>query len=66
MTSKRFIYFILAVFIAGNLLMIFVQYNSAKNIENLTSGNEKLLYELRVNNELREMERDLLSVEKKK
>ena len=65
MTSKRFIYFILAVFIAGNLLMIFVQYNSSKNIENLTSGNEKLLYELRVNNELREMERDLLSVEKK-
>src|ERR1700684_1177918 len=63
MTSNRFIYLILSVFIAGNLLLIFVQYNSAKNIDNLISGNKKSQHELRVDNQLRELERDLLSVE---
>jgi signal transduction histidine kinase/CheY-like chemotaxis protein len=65
MTSNRFIYFILSAFIAGNLLLIFMQYNSVKNINNLIEGNEKLLYELQVSNQLREMERDLLSTESK-
>jgi CHASE3 domain sensor protein len=65
MTSNRFIYFILSAFIAGNILLIFIQYNSAKNIDNLIDGNEKLLHELRVSNQLRELERDLLSTESK-
>jgi signal transduction histidine kinase/CheY-like chemotaxis protein len=65
MTSNRFIYLILAAFIAGNLLIIFMQYNSAKNIHNLISGNKKLLNELTVGNQLRELERDLLSSELK-
>lgn len=65
MTSNRFIYFILSAFIAGNLLLIFMQYNSVKNINNLIEGNEKLLHELQVSNQLREMERDLLSTESK-
>ncbi|HXB45745.1 MAG TPA: ATP-binding protein [Puia sp.] len=65
MTSNRFIYFILSAFIAGNLLLIFMQYNSVKNINNLIGGNEKLLHELQVSNQLREMERDLLSTESK-
>jgi signal transduction histidine kinase/DNA-binding NarL/FixJ family response regulator len=63
MTSNRFIYFILAAFVAGNLLIIFMQYNSAKNIHNLITGNKKLLNELRAGNQLRELERDLLSSE---
>src|ERR1700730_475528 len=61
MTSNRFIYFILAAFIAGNLLIIFYQYNSTKNIYNLISGNNRLLNELKGGNQLRELERDLLS-----
>jgi signal transduction histidine kinase/CheY-like chemotaxis protein len=65
MTNNRFIYFILSAFVAGNLLLIFVQYNSAKNIHNLITGNKKLLNELKVGNHLRELERDLLSVESK-
>ena len=65
MTSNRFIYFILTAFIAGNLLIIFMQYNSAKNIRNLITGNKKLLTELNVSNQLRELERDLLSSELK-
>jgi signal transduction histidine kinase/CheY-like chemotaxis protein len=63
MTSNRFIYMILAAFIAGNLLIIFMQYNSAKNIHNLISGNNRLLVELNAGNQLRELERDLLSSE---
>ncbi|HWK08056.1 MAG TPA: response regulator [Puia sp.] len=65
MTSNRFIYFILSAFIAGNLLLIFMQYNSSKNIHNLITGNKNLLNELKVANELRELERDLLSTESK-
>ena len=63
MTSNRFIYMILAAFIAGNLLIIFMQYNSSKNIHNLIIGNKILLNELNAGNQLRELERDLLSSE---
>jgi signal transduction histidine kinase/CheY-like chemotaxis protein len=45
------------------LLLILVEYNSAKNIHNLIVGNEKLQNELIVHNQLRELERNLLSVE---
>ncbi|HMH33999.1 MAG TPA: response regulator [Puia sp.] len=65
MTNNRFIYFILSAFIAGNLLLIFMQYNSAKNLDQLIDGNQKLLHELKVANQLRELERDILSSENK-
>jgi signal transduction histidine kinase/CheY-like chemotaxis protein len=65
MTGKRIIFYILAAFIAGNLLVIFIQYNSAKNIRQLVGGNEKLLNELTVKSELQELEDDILSVENK-
>ena len=63
MTSNRFIYWVLSLFVAGNLLIVFVQYNSTKNIHNLITGNKKLLNELNAGNQLREAERDLLSSE---
>lgn len=63
MTSKRIIYYLLAAFIAGNLLLIFMQYNSAQNIDNLISGNEKLLDEFKIRTELRELEKDVISIE---
>src|ERR1700735_5180932 len=63
MTSNRIIYLVLTAFIAGNLLIIFVQYSSSKNIYSLITGNKKLLNELTVGNQLREAERDLLSAE---
>ena len=65
MTGKRIIYYILAAFIAGNLLLIYIQYNSAKNISTLISGNEKLLAEFKVSRELKELESDVISVERK-
>ena len=63
MTTKRFIPFIFCAFIAGNLLVTVVEYNSAKNLRNLITGNDKLQDELKIHNQLRELERDLLSVE---
>ena len=54
---------ILTAFIAGNLLIIFMQYNSSKNTHNLITGNKMLLNELNAGNQLRELERDLLSSE---
>ena len=65
MTSNRFIYFVLAAFITGTLLLIFIQYNSASNIEKLIKGNKQLLSELKAGNDLRELERDIISVESK-
>ena len=65
MTGKKIIFYILAAFIAGNLLLIYIQYNSAKNINTLIRGNEKLLEEFRVSSELKELEKDILSVEGK-
>src|SRR5450432_947268 len=60
MTSNRFIYFILSAFIAGNLLIIFMQYNSAKNIQLLITGNKRILNELRAGNQLRELDNEKL------
>ena len=65
MTSNRFIYLVLAAFITGTLLLIFIQYNSATNMEKLIKGNKKLLNELKAGNDLRELERDIISVESK-
>jgi len=65
MTSNRFIYFVLAAFVTGTLLLIYIQYNSSRNIDKLINGNKRLLNELKAGNDLRELERDILSVESK-
>jgi len=63
MSSKRIIFFLLTTYLIGNLLLIFIQYNWAKNLNTLIEGNEKLAYELTVSGQLKELERDILSVE---
>lgn len=65
MTGKKIIYYILTAFIAGNLLLIYIEFNSAKNISTLISGNEKLLEEFKVSSELKELETDISSLENK-
>ena len=65
MTGKKIIFYILTAFIAGNILLIFIQYNSAKNTTALIQGNEKVLREFNVSNNLKELEKDILSVESK-
>jgi signal transduction histidine kinase/CheY-like chemotaxis protein len=65
MANNRFIYSILAAFIAGMLLLVFIQYNSSRSIDQLIEGNRLLLNDMKVANDLRETERDILSVESK-
>lgn len=63
MGNKRFSYFIILTFIAGTLLLIAVQINSAQNTKELIKNNNTLLNELRSSNHLREIDRDILGVE---
>jgi signal transduction histidine kinase len=63
MAGKRIIYYILAGFISATIFLVYIQYNSAKNISSLISGNEKFLDEYQVNSELKELEKDVLIIE---
>lgn len=65
MIKKNIVFYILSAFIAGILLLIYIEYNFTKNIYLLINGNEKLLGEFKVNNELKELNRDIVSVESK-
>src|SRR5258707_10175349 len=65
MTNKRFIYGALTAFTTGGLLLVFIQYNSSRSIDQLIEGNRLLLRDMKVGNDLREMERDILWVESK-
>jgi signal transduction histidine kinase/DNA-binding NarL/FixJ family response regulator len=63
MTGKKVIYNIFAAFILGNLILIFIQYNSAKNITGLIEGNETLVNELRVSAQLKELQTNISTIE---
>lgn len=63
MKGNKLIYFILAGFIAGTLLLVYIQFNSSKNITTLIHGNEKLLQELRTGRQLQELEKDVMVFE---
>ena len=65
MRGKKIFFYILAAFITGTLLLIYIQYNSTKNINSLITGNEKLLNEFKINSDLKELKGDLTSVESK-
>lgn len=63
MGNKRFAYLIVLTFIAGSILLIAVQINSARNTKELIKNNNILLHELSSSNHLREIDRDILGVE---
>jgi signal transduction histidine kinase/CheY-like chemotaxis protein len=63
MVRKRIILFILSAFLAGTFVLIYIQYNSSKNISLLINGNEKYLGEYLINNELKELEKDVVMIE---
>lgn len=63
MTNKKNIIYLLAAFLSGNMLLIYIHYNSYKNINNLVSGNEKVLAEIGVINNLHELNRDITLLE---
>lgn len=63
MAAKKIIYYILAAFIAGTMALVYIQYNSSKNINRLINGNDRLLDELAVSNQLNSLEKSVLAAE---
>lgn len=56
-------YATLSLFVAGVLLIVFLQFLSGENINRLINGNQKLLHEVHLQNELRKLEANVLTVE---
>lgn len=65
MQPKLIKYYLLGLFIIGLVLFIVLQFNSAKNIRKLISGNEKLLNELNVKNELQKLQTNIAKTDSK-
>ena len=63
MNGRKVSIYILFAFIIGNLVLIYIQYNSAKNINTLIRENQILLSEFKASNDLKELEKDIISVE---
>lgn len=63
MTGRKVSIYILFAFIVGNLVLIYIQYNSAKNINTLIRENQTLLTEFKASSDLKELEKDIISVE---
>ena len=56
-------YWVLWLFLLGVLIIVFLQVISGYNINRLIQGNKRLLNELQVQNDLRKLESNVLSVE---
>ncbi|MEO6136261.1 MAG: histidine kinase dimerization/phospho-acceptor domain-containing protein, partial [Ginsengibacter sp.] len=65
MQRKGITAFILTAFITGTLLLVYIQYNSSKNIDKLIQGNEALMGEFKATNKLNELEKNIIAVESK-
>jgi len=63
MKNKHFIYLVCAVFVMGSLILLAIRFISSNNINILLRGNDQLLEELTLSNQLRTIDRGLLSVE---
>ena len=56
-------YWVLWLFLLGVLIIVFLQVISGYNINRLISGNNRLLNELQIQNDLRKLESNILTVE---
>jgi signal transduction histidine kinase/CheY-like chemotaxis protein/HPt (histidine-containing phosphotransfer) domain-containing protein len=56
-------YLALWFFIIGVTLIVFIQFITAENVQRLTKGNHRLLEEVNIQNHLRRLESDVLTVE---
>ncbi|MDB5253658.1 MAG: hypothetical protein JWP27_2827 [Flaviaesturariibacter sp.] len=56
-------YLALWLFLIGVLLIVFIQFISGQNINRLIGGNHRLLDEMQVQNELRKLQSDVLTIE---
>ncbi len=65
MKGHKIIYYILVAFVAFTLLLIYIQFNSSKNIENLIAANEEMANEFNVSEQLNAIENNILRIESK-
>jgi len=63
MTGKKIIFYLLAAFILGTLILAYLQHNVSKNINSLIRGNQQYLEEYIIGTNLRSLERDMVKVE---
>ncbi|HEU4634411.1 MAG TPA: hypothetical protein VFS22_10520, partial [Flavisolibacter sp.] len=56
-------YWVLWLFLLGVLVIVFLQVISGYNINRLIQGNKRLLNELKVQNDLRKLESNVLAIE---
>ena len=56
-------YLVLLLFLTGIIIIVFLQVMSGYNIRSLSQGNKSLLNELRVQNDLRRLEANILVIE---
>jgi signal transduction histidine kinase/DNA-binding response OmpR family regulator len=63
MRRPEFRYWVLWLFLLGVLIIVFLQVISGYNINRLIQGNKILMNELKIQNELRRLETDILVVE---
>jgi signal transduction histidine kinase/DNA-binding response OmpR family regulator len=63
MRNRRFMLYLLGIFITTIILIVFLQYNSNNNINKLTEGNESLIREFQIIGETQKLETDMLFIE---
>jgi len=63
MQPNRSKYLLLAIFIGSILLIVFLQFNSGRSIEDLVEGNKDLQHELQIQAELQNLETKIVFVE---
>src|ERR1700751_2138046 len=56
MFKQRFRYLLLIIFLASIIVIVFLQYNSGKSIENLIADNENVLNELQIKTKLQQLQ----------
>ena len=60
MKTRNLPAYMIGGFILGTLILVIIQYVTTNNVKTLISGNEKLLQEFVINNELTDLQKDLL------
>src|ERR1700692_4857477 len=63
MRNKRFMLYLLGIFITTIILIVFLQYSSNNNINKLVQGNESLISEFQIIGETQKLETDMLYIE---
>jgi signal transduction histidine kinase/DNA-binding response OmpR family regulator len=63
MHVNRSKYLVLIIFLLSILLIVFLQFNSGRSIEDLIKGNKNLLHELQVQSQLQKWETEIIFIE---